>query len=804
GGCSRQYGLKSLNIYTRETKYGSEKINYPLFAGRDHDNYERIKLRNSGQDYLRTGFRDGLLHSLLWDKLDLELQGFQPSALFLNGEFWGVMNIRERYTDEFFEETLGFEKDEIDVIRNPGLDWEDIKQGNADDYQQLYDFIENSNFDNEANFAQAAAQIDINNFINYWATMTYAANADWPANNILTWKEKQSEGKWRYAVMDQDNSSNTGFNPQTDTDFNTLAQITDENSVNWPNHKNSTLFFRKLLENERFRAEYIQRTCSFIHLIYNEERTHHFIDSIQTMIDPYMDEHITKWAADNAGGGAYINWLGWVDEFRNFFSDRPALMRGFINDQFNLNGTYELLLNYDATTGGVVRINSNQMETPYNYAGLYFKGVPVEVTAVANPGYEFSHWLETGETESTINFVSNDDAILTPVFQTSFNIDIGSDTSICEGSTLQLDVSVPGCDCDYVWSDGTTESILEIIAGVQTTYTVTVTDDLGTTATDEITIAINSSPTVNANTTSVNCSGDSDGSINLTTTGAGVNYSYSWSTGSQSEDLTNIVAGTYDVTITGNNGCETVVENISVNEPDDFEIIIEEASTSCAGESDGIIDITVEGATPDYTFIWSNNATTEDQEDIPSGNYAVTITDAVGCTSAQFVELVEPTAIDANVIIDLPQPGSSDGSILLEPLGGTPPYTIEWVNGETENLLSDIAFGIYSAVITDANGCTYQEIINFFPVNWTEPKDLLKFEIMPNPAIDFCTVEIALAVAKEFNLQLKNTTGQIIQQYTYKNTNESIDLDISNMESGIYILELKTTDGMAYRKLIIQ
>ncbi len=804
GGCSRQYGLKSLNVYTRETKYGSEKINYPLFAGRDHDNYERIKLRNSGQDYLRTGFRDGLLHSLLWDKVDLELQGFQPSVVYLNGDFWGVLNIRERYTDEYFETNLDLEKDEIDLIKNPGLDWEEVKLGSNDDYRELFDFFETNDFSIDANYNQATEMIDFNSFISYWASMIYATNGDWPANNLTVWKEKQVGAKWRYMVADQDNSSNSGFNPQNDTDFNTLEQVTDPSSVNWPNHQNSTLTFRKLLENENFRNEYVQRTCSFIHLIYGEERTHHMIDSFQMMIDPYMEEHINKWNADNAYGGNYFNWTGWVQEFRNFFTDRPAYMRDFINDEFNLNGTYELLLNYDVNTGGTVRINSNQMETPYNYTGLYFKGVPVEVTAIAKPNYTFAYWLETGETTPTINFVANENATLTPIFQTTFAVNIGADTSLCQGSSLSLDATIAGCDCDYEWFDGSMESALEFTVDAAGTYAVTVTDNQGGSAVGEITVSFNPAPMGQATPLGVSCSNGSDGAIDLTVSGGVGGYTYLWNNGSQEEDLSGLSTGSYTVTITGQNGCSSTVENIFVPEPAPLEVVFFDMDANCADDATGSIDLTVSAGTPPYSYNWSNNTSIEDQANLTPGNYAVTITDAEGCSSVYLTSVSGPSPIDVNVTTNLPQGGTNNGSIQISPFGGIPPYSILWMNGSTSTVLSNLGVGIYTALITDANGCTYEEVVNFFPTSSTEPGGLLSFNLMPNPATHSCQIHLELIKKEDFELSVYNLMGQLIERSVHKGQENNIGLNVEKWNAGIYIIALSLENGTAYRRLVVE
>ncbi len=423
GGCSRIYGQKSFNIYTRRNMYGDDAIDYPIYEGRGDAVYERIKLRNSGQDYLRTMFRDGLVQTLLWDKIDMDLLGYQPTTLYLNGEFWGIYNIRELFNDEHFENVYGVDNDEIDLLKNPGMPWEEVKRGTDAEYKALFDFASNNDLSVPANYQTVADQFDINQLTNYWAFSIYIAKFDWPANNVILWKERKSGEKWRYGALDHDGSTDNGFAFETTPDFNTLEQVMVPNSISWPNHSNSTLFLRKLLENENFRNEFVQRSCSFMELIYSEERTANITDSLQALIEPHIPDQEIRWGEELSIGGNEQNWRGWVANMKDFFVTRPDFHRGFMNDQFNLDGTYQLTLNYNEATNGRVVINSNEMETPYNFTNLYFKNIPVQLKAIAEEGYRFSHWLETGETTEVVNFVAGEDAVMTPIFDELVAVD---------------------------------------------------------------------------------------------------------------------------------------------------------------------------------------------------------------------------------------------------------------------------------------------------------------------------------------------------------------------------------------------
>lgn len=416
GACSRNHAMKSLAINLRDKIFGDEMIDYELFPQRDHSNYQRLKIRGSGQDYFRLAFRDMLNQTMLFDKVDLDLQAGRSVLLYLNGEFWGIHNLREKYAGEYFEVLYDVDEDDLDIIKSPGLAWRDIKKGDDVIYNQLFDFVSNNALTNSTNYEYFESQVDVNEFTNYWVAMTYLANYDWPANNLTVWRERKEGAKWRYGVADTDGSTNNILSTSAAPEFNTFALVNDGNSSTWPNHQNSTLFLRKLLDRTDYRDEFIQRTCSFIELIFNEDRALALTDSIVNLLEPNIQDHLDKWGFDGALGGSVAKWNEWIDAYEVFWQDRPANMRQHLNDFYNLDGYYDLSFNYDANTNGDVVVNSNGMKIPYDYTGTYFRNIPIRVKAIAKEGYDFAYWLETGVTDDEIDFVSNQNATLTPIF----------------------------------------------------------------------------------------------------------------------------------------------------------------------------------------------------------------------------------------------------------------------------------------------------------------------------------------------------------------------------------------------------
>ena len=554
GGCSRNMALRSLNISVKEKTYGSPPIDYPLYEGRNTTRFEKLKLRNSGQDFVRMGFRDAAVQALLWGEVDIDLQGYKPVAVYINDLYWGILNIRELYTNEYFEFIYNIDSDELDLIKNAGLFWKEIKRGDDVEYNQLYNWLENNDLNDPTNYTYAESKIDINEFLNYWISSIYVAANDWPANNQVVWKEKKEDAKWRWGMFDNDNSTNINFSPYSFPNFNTLDSVLDASHTTWPFHRNSTVFFRNLMDNTSFRDEYIQRTCTYSNIIFTPTRVSEVTDGIQNMIEPEMINHIDRWGADGAVGGSYINWITNVNFYKEFYDERQAYMETFLNDQWNLDGTYNLTLNYNQNTGGTVVVNWNDMKTPFDYQGKYFKNLPLRVTAIAKQGYTFQYWLETGDTNPVIDFTSNVDATLTPIFQ--INVDLGNSIEICEGQSADISTGLEDCtDCSFNWS--TTESTPNITVSplLNTTYSITVTDPSGMTSTDIVDVLV--SPELSLTETITEPSlGASDGVITVTPVGGVGPYDFDWTISQNGPTIVDLSAGTYDVTVSDAYDCE--------------------------------------------------------------------------------------------------------------------------------------------------------------------------------------------------------------------------------------------------------
>lgn len=422
GGCSRGYKMKSFNIYLRSKIYGDESIDYQVFPGLDIHQYKRLKLRNGGNDWDQMLFRDGINQTILYNTVDLDLMAYRPVVMYLNGEYWGVYGLREFFNEDYCASHFGVDDQNLDIITNPQVNWPEVNEGDYTAFQTIKNHIQNNDLVIPANYEFLLPRMDMSEYMNYHIAEIYLANYDWPANNVRVWRDRNG-GKFRWMLYDLDATTNYGSWSDSNASTNSIAFATATNGDPWPNGPESTLFLRKLLKNEEFRNEFVQRTATYRKLFFSPERINPMVDSLQQMLESEMPRHINRWLANTpdwgwgwSSGGSVNAWHGFINTYQSFFASRSQVILSHFNTTLQLGGTYKLTFVYPANTPGDLYLHSNDIKIPYNYAGDYFRNIPLKVKAVARPGYRFIKWLETGETNPEINFTASQSTTLTPIF----------------------------------------------------------------------------------------------------------------------------------------------------------------------------------------------------------------------------------------------------------------------------------------------------------------------------------------------------------------------------------------------------
>ena len=377
GAWSRANNQRSLSIFAR-SRYGFGKLEYPLFPELDYDSFESIVLRNAGNDWMASNMRDVMATSLM-DGSGLETQAYRPAVVYLNGEYWGFYNIREKVNEHFLDDKIDVDKSEINLLVANG----EVSEGSNDSYNDLIDFVRDNSLMVQSNFDYVANQIDIDNLIPYLVAQIYFDNWDWPGNNMKFWNSPST--KWRWILYDTD----FAFGAWDDVAYNkdTLSFALEENGPGWPNPPWSNLLFRKLMENSQFRHQFINQFADEFNGRFKAASVTQHINAIANSMEPEMERHFQRW-----GDGKTVDvWQSAVSALRNFGNNRLSPLKGHIRNYFGISGMYQLNIAINNPAAGSVELNSLQL-TSANWQGEYFNNIPVSLTAVPSEGYVFSHW----------------------------------------------------------------------------------------------------------------------------------------------------------------------------------------------------------------------------------------------------------------------------------------------------------------------------------------------------------------------------------------------------------------------------
>lgn len=294
--------------------------------------------------------------------------------------------------------------------------------------------------------------------------------------------------------------------------------------------------------------------------------------------------------------------------------------------------------------------------------------------------------------------------------------------SIGEPTTLALSLSAEDISCNglndgsasvsgsggtsgysYLWSNGTsTSSAPGLSAG---TYTVTVSDANNCTATSAIDVNEPSVLATSTSATAVSCNGGSDGQAELSASGGVSPYSYLWNTGDNTASVSGLPAGNYTVTVTDGNNC-TASANVSISQPSALALSTGSADVSCNGANDGSIELTVNGGTSPFTYLWSNGSVQAQLSGLSPQSYSVTVTDNNNCSAVTTITIAEPPAFVATTTASDASCGNSDGSVSLSATGGTGNLSYLWNNNSVTQDIQALSAGLYTVTITDENGCT--------------------------------------------------------------------------------------------------
>jgi len=395
GGATRWFPQKSL-VVTARGRYGPSMIDYRIFPDLDIDQFKAVVLRNSGHDWNWTLFREGMINSLVKDE-GISIRDYRPAIMFLNGEYWGIHNLREKMNVDYLVAHFNVDPENVDLIDGMEYHYFDtIMNGDSEHYDRMLGFIEENDMSDAEVYDSVKTMMDMDNFVRYQAIEIFINNTDWPGNNVKFWRQRDPGSRWRWFLFDIDFAYG-GYRPYT---YNTLDNATKVNGHHYSNLPWATFLLRSLLENQSFRNDFINQLAELMNFNFLPGPVIQRIDEMQEVVEPEVARHLNRWRNISMG-----TWRSKVELMRTFARRRADVMRGHIIEKFDLDTTALVRAEVDPEDGGTVSICS-RLVSEFPWEGIYFEDIPIQLEAFPNNGYRFIGW--TGDVEAEAPVISVD------------------------------------------------------------------------------------------------------------------------------------------------------------------------------------------------------------------------------------------------------------------------------------------------------------------------------------------------------------------------------------------------------------
>lgn len=395
-----QLPQKPMGIYLKN-KYGDEAIDYKLFKNKDITHFESFILRNGGNDYNLTMFRDAMVATTVSGEMDIDYMEYQPAAVYLNGKYWGLYNIREKQNDSYLEQNHNISTSKLDILEDSLL----VNNGNEVFYKELLKYIRTADPSKPEFLTGAQKLMDVDNYINMMTAKIYGGYYIWFMNNKY-WAERKPGGRWRWFLFDMEH---TFAGPSGDGYMENTLQKT----LQYPNPIQpewSTELFRVLMSNKQFRDRFVQTFALHANTTFTATRVNGIIDSLKANIYREMERHIARWSTP----GSMFEWENHVAQMSQFATERPNNIFTHFITALKLAGTVKVTMNSNLSQGAILfndtRIKQSQL------SAKIFKNIPFALKAVANPGYKFVRFEGlNGESPDSIKATAN--MTITAVFE---------------------------------------------------------------------------------------------------------------------------------------------------------------------------------------------------------------------------------------------------------------------------------------------------------------------------------------------------------------------------------------------------
>ncbi len=421
GNDSWAYAQRGVDYITQdEFGYGNE-VDYPVFPSKNRNGYQRLILKAAANDnypFQNGGahIRDAYVQSLSQvADLRMDERTYEPCVLYVNGEYWGVYDIREKvddldFTDHYYDQGAG----NVDYVKTWGGTWDEY--GSGADFYTLRDYILNNDMSVQANYDYVKGLYNTGSLIDYFLLNSYVVCSDWLNWNTSWWRGRNPDGdkkKWRYTLWDMDATFGHYINYTGVPDQSPEADPCNPDQLSDPGGQGHVPIWNALLNNDEFFADYINRYSDLSGSYFSCDFMNQHLDSLIALIEPEMPQQIARW------GGTMAEWQQNVQAMHDFISERcTAVNQGYVDCYPQLNGPYTITYLADPPEGGTIELPTMDISM-YPFTGTYFGGINVKLEVNPNAGFTFSHWTSnstafnpTDVSDSVVvNYTSNDTLI---------------------------------------------------------------------------------------------------------------------------------------------------------------------------------------------------------------------------------------------------------------------------------------------------------------------------------------------------------------------------------------------------------
>ncbi len=381
GGATRGNMRKSLGIYAHK-RFGEKRLNYEFFPDQKPGmtDFKSIMLRNAGNDFDYLFMRDAIIQRTMAQHVDLDWQAWRPVIVYINGEYTGMLNIRERSNeDNIYTNYEGLE--DIDMIEND----EELKEGTIDNFNAFKAFYNESGH----TLAEYAEWMDWEEYINLMIENIYFNNQDFPGNNNVIWRPQAEGGKWRWITKDTD--FGLGLYGSA-ADYNTIKWLYDNKydyDRNWANKPEHTILFRHLMEDIDFKTEFLSRAAIYMGDFLNEKGTREVWDAMYNMIKteyPYHRELVNRW---------WPNYDNELSTARKWLNKRTDNVYKQLADYYNWGTPRALTINKQKESDIKITVNGITLCNKV-FDGKYYAGKTLTISAQGTEDNEVTGWKITG------------------------------------------------------------------------------------------------------------------------------------------------------------------------------------------------------------------------------------------------------------------------------------------------------------------------------------------------------------------------------------------------------------------------